>query len=53
MPDVRYVCLSDLHFGARSSILTGLEHVDDVDPGSPGSRDGAARSVVNDTDAGR
>ena len=31
MPDVRYVCLSDLHFGATSSILTHLEHVDEVD----------------------
>jgi UDP-2,3-diacylglucosamine pyrophosphatase LpxH len=33
MPDVRYVCLSDLHFGAENSILTEL--VDggvDVDP---------------------
>jgi UDP-2,3-diacylglucosamine pyrophosphatase LpxH len=35
MPDVRYVCLSDLHFGARSSILTGLEHVDEVDIDDP------------------
>lgn len=25
MPDVRYVCLSDLHFGAESSILTRLD----------------------------
>lgn len=31
MPDVRYVCVSDLHFGATSSILTHLEHVDEVD----------------------
>ena len=35
MPDVRYVCLSDLHFGARNSILTGLEHDDDVDIDDP------------------
>ncbi len=25
MPDVRYVCLSDLHFGAENSILTRLD----------------------------
>ncbi|MGH9279057.1 MAG: metallophosphoesterase [Acidimicrobiales bacterium] len=25
MPDIRYVCLSDLHFGAESSILTCLD----------------------------
>jgi hypothetical protein len=25
VPDLRYVCLSDLHFGAESSILTGLD----------------------------
>ena len=31
MPDVRYVCLSDLHFGARGSLLTRLEHADEVD----------------------
>ncbi len=31
MPDVRYVCLSDLHFGATGSILTQLERVDEVD----------------------
>ena len=24
MPDVRYVCLSDLHFGAQNSLLTNL-----------------------------
>jgi hypothetical protein len=24
VPDVRYVCLSDLHLGAENSILTGL-----------------------------
>jgi hypothetical protein len=24
MPDIRYVCLSDLHFGAETSILTNL-----------------------------
>ena len=24
MPDIRYVCLSDVHFGAENSILTGL-----------------------------
>ena len=35
MPDVRYVCLSDLHFGARGSILTGLEHADEVDIDDP------------------
>jgi hypothetical protein len=35
MPDVRYVCLSDLHFGARSSVLTGLEHADAVDVDDP------------------
>lgn len=31
MPDVRYVCLSDLHFGASGSILTRLEGDDQVD----------------------
>ena len=31
MPDIRYVCLSDLHFGATGSILTRLETVDEVD----------------------
>src|SRR5580692_2140606 len=24
MPDIRYVCLSDLHFGAENSILSSL-----------------------------
>ena len=37
MPDVRYVFLSDLHFGARGSVLTGLEHVDEVDVDDPSS----------------
>ena len=31
VPDIRYVCLSDLHFGATGSILTRLETVDEVD----------------------
>ena len=35
VPDIRYVCLSDLHFGARGSILTGLEHAAEVDVDDP------------------
>lgn len=31
VPDIRYVCMSDLHFGATGSILTRLETVDEVD----------------------
>ena len=25
MPDIRYVCLSDTHFGAATSVLTNLK----------------------------
>jgi hypothetical protein len=33
MPDIRYVCLSDLHFGEESSLLTNLKEASsDVDP---------------------
>lgn len=39
MPDIRYVCLSDLHFGAEDSLLTR------VDPAS-GQRDLGRPSVV-------
>src|SRR5262249_39734470 len=37
VPDVRYICLSDLHFGAENSILTSLEAdlTVDVDRPSP------------------
>ena len=31
MPDVRYVCLSDLHFGARGSLLTNVTASGEVD----------------------
>jgi hypothetical protein len=34
MPDVRYVCLSDLHFGAQNSLLTNLSGLE-ADPSSP------------------
>ncbi|MGA2404371.1 MAG: hypothetical protein ABSG91_22160 [Syntrophobacteraceae bacterium] len=29
MPDIRYVCLSDMHLGAETSILTNLETASD------------------------
>jgi Calcineurin-like phosphoesterase len=35
VPDVRYVCLSDLHFGAENSILTGLGNDARVDTTKP------------------
>lgn len=36
MPDVRYVCLSDTHFGADNSLLTNLQPgTPDVDPLHP------------------
>jgi hypothetical protein len=36
MPDVRYVCLSDLHFGAENSVLTCMQPNGlDVDPRQP------------------
>jgi hypothetical protein len=36
MPDVRYVCLSDTHFGADNSLLTNLQPgTADVDPHQP------------------
>ncbi len=42
MPDIRYVILSDLHFGAENSILTalgdGAEPVADPTRRSPSSR---------------
>jgi hypothetical protein len=25
MPDIRYVCISDLHFGEEDSVLTNLQ----------------------------
>ena len=32
MPDIRYVCLSDTHFGAANSLLTNLKnHSDEID----------------------
>lgn len=34
MPDIRYVCMSDLHFGAQNSLLTNLSGID-ADPMSP------------------
>lgn len=41
MPDIRWVCLSDLHFGAENSLLThlvtGPEGVPVVDPSLPSS----------------
>jgi len=36
MPDIRYVCLSDLHFGEESSLLTNLEdNTGIIDPTTP------------------
>lgn len=39
MPDVRYVVLSDLHFGAENSVLSRVDavHHDVVDPTRPGA----------------
>jgi hypothetical protein len=34
MGDVRYICLSDLHFGAQNSLLTNLDGVE-ADPTAP------------------
>ncbi|WP_445474557.1 hypothetical protein ACT9XH_09275 [Methanococcoides methylutens] len=34
MTDIHYVCLSDLHFGEESSILTALNE-NGVDPNNP------------------
>jgi len=37
VPDIRYVCLSDLHFGAENSVLTKLApHGVEPDPHQPG-----------------
>lgn len=38
MPDIRWVCLSDLHFGAENSLLTHIDLTEDdakVDPSKP------------------
>ena len=36
MPDIRYVCLSDTHFGAETSLLTNLQTASsDTDPTRP------------------
>jgi hypothetical protein len=36
MPDIRYVCLSDMHLGADNSVLTNLGAADRrVDPSEP------------------
>src|SRR5262249_32782608 len=36
MPDIRYVCFSDMHFGAGNSVLTNLlEGSIDTDPTRP------------------
>lgn len=36
MPDIRYVCLSDLHLGAENSLLTNLKTASsDLDPTQP------------------
>ena len=35
MPDVRYVCVSDLHFGASGSIVTHFEHMDGTEVAHP------------------
>ena len=38
MPDIKYVCLSDMHFGADNSVLTNLGKGDRrVDPSAPSS----------------
>ena len=31
MPEIKYVCLSDLHLGADTSILTGLKNDRPID----------------------
>lgn len=36
MSDIRYICLSDLHFGAETSVLTNLKKPDgEIDPLNP------------------
>lgn len=35
MPDIRYICLSDLHLGANASLLTALDERGRVDPSRP------------------
>jgi hypothetical protein len=36
MPDIRYVCLSDTHFGEEDSLLTNLKTAStDTDPSQP------------------
>jgi hypothetical protein len=36
MPDIRYICLSDMHFGAYNSLLTNLKVASPApDPGEP------------------
>ena len=36
MPDIRYVCISDTHFGAETSLLTNLQIASsDTDPVRP------------------
>ena len=36
MPDIRYVCLSDTHFGEEDSLLTNLKTASpDTDPTQP------------------
>jgi hypothetical protein len=47
MPDVRYICLSDLHFGAQNSLLTNLSGVE-ADPTSPST---TLRDLVDCLDA--
>ena len=36
MPDIRYVCLSNLHFGEEDSLLTNIKTAStDIDPTAP------------------
>ena len=35
MPDIRYVCLSDMHLGAETSLLTNLSPDGKIDPLHP------------------
>ena len=51
VPDVRYVCLSDLHFGAESSILTRLDRHIQVDHTKPSpALEGLLRCLRHVTD---
>ena len=37
MPEIRYVCLSDVHFGASNSLLTHMANEGSADPSAPSS----------------